>query len=312
MLAFKSVTLTSPHAGPKLIVLGAVHGNESCGALALRRVIREFDDGALALKAGVLTLVPVTNPLAHQQRQRKGERDLNRRLSPTAAPRDYEDHIANWLCPLLARHDVLLDLHSFQAGEMPFVLLGPRDNAGPIEPFSAAAREEALALRLGVHRFVEGWLSCYTSAAARRGASMAETALLQGTGTTEYMRSVGGWALTLECGQHDDPHAPEVAYRAILSTLAHLALIDASDPQPVASMEGLHLCDVIDRAHADDTFARDWKSFDAVAAGQLLATRHDGTSLVAPGAGWVVFPKRDADVGQEWFYLARPSERLDR
>lgn len=312
MLPFKSVTLTSPHPGPKVVVLGAVHGNETCGAVAIRRVIQEIDAGALALKAGALTLVPVTNPLAYQQRQRKGERDLNRRLAPAATPRDNEDHVANWLCPLLARHDVLLDLHSFQAGEMPFVLLGPEDNAGAIEPFSSAAREAALALRLGVHRFVEGWLSCYTSAAARRGGVTAETSVLQGTGTTEYMRSVGGWALTLECGQHDDPRAPEVGYQAILRTLAHLGLTDAPDPQPVASMEGLHLSEVIDRENTGDRFARDWKSFDAVAAGQLLATRHDGSKVVAPFAGWVVFPKHDADVGQEWFYLAKPSRRFDR
>jgi hypothetical protein len=36
------------------------------------------------------------------------------------------------------------------------------------------------------------------------------------------MRSTGGCALTLECGQHADPHAPDVGYRAILATLAHL------------------------------------------------------------------------------------------
>ena len=36
------------------------------------------------------------------------------------------------------------------------------------------------------------------------------------------MRSIGGSALTLECGQHEDPAAPDVAYRAIVNTLAHL------------------------------------------------------------------------------------------
>ena len=51
-----------------------------------------------------------------------------------------------------------------------------------------------------------------------------------GIGTTEYMRSQGGYAITLECGQHDDPAAPEVAYRAIRRTLAHLGLVDEADP----------------------------------------------------------------------------------
>src|SRR5882672_10416807 len=148
MSPFMSVTYVSPHPGSKLIVLGAVHGNEICGTLAIRRVIDELDRGALALVSGQLTLVPVTNPLAYKNRRRNGERNLNRNLAPSSVPRDYEDHIANWLCPLLARHEVLLDLHSFQAPGAAFVMLGPENNQGPIEPFSQAAEEEALALRL--------------------------------------------------------------------------------------------------------------------------------------------------------------------
>ncbi|XLM20406.1 succinylglutamate desuccinylase/aspartoacylase family protein, partial [Chromobacterium piscinae] len=62
---------------------------------------------------GRLTLVPVANPLAYRLGQRGGERNLNRNLAPNPSPQDYEDHVANWLCPLLAEHDVLLDLHSF-------------------------------------------------------------------------------------------------------------------------------------------------------------------------------------------------------
>ena len=37
--------------------------------------------------------------------------------------------------------------------------------------------------------------------------------------------------------------------------------------------------------------------------------RGDGTAVVAPFDGVVVFPNADAQVGQEWFYLARDSTR---
>ena len=46
---------------------------------------------------------------------------------------------------------------------------------------------------------------------ARRGAPVDEAALAFGWGTNEYMRSRGGYGVTLECGQHEDPAAPEVA-----------------------------------------------------------------------------------------------------
>src|SRR6202008_2919561 len=107
--------------------------------------------------------------------------------------------------------------------------------------------------------------------------------------TTEYMRSIGGSALTLECGQHEDPAAPEVAYRAIVNTLVHLGLTDAPDPPPVR-MESLSLCEVTDRLHPQESFVQAWRSFDPVAQGQTIGTRHDGSVLVAPFTGFIVFP----------------------
>jgi predicted deacylase len=317
MQPFKSVSYTSVEPGPRVIVLGAVHGNETCGTRAIERVIGEIDAGMLRLASGRLTLVPVTNPLAYANGQRAGDRNLNRKLAPTPTPRDYEDHVANWLCPLLGAHDVLLDLHSFQSPGVPFVLLGPPDNDGPLEPFAQAAREEALALRMGVGRAVDGWLSTYAAGVSRRrtlAAAFPDATLdldpRYGIGTTEYMRSTGGCALTLECGQHADPEASAVGYRAILATLAHLRLIDAPDPAPASGIEALSLCDVFDKLHADDAFAQTWHSFDPVARGQTIGIRQDGSTVVAPFDGCIVFPNPAAALGHEWFYLARPSARF--
>ena len=50
--------------GPRLIVLGGVHGNEVCGSIAIRRVLGEFERGERVVRRGLLTLVPVANPLA--------------------------------------------------------------------------------------------------------------------------------------------------------------------------------------------------------------------------------------------------------
>jgi len=312
-LHFQSVSFSGMAAGARLIVLGAVHGNETCGTRAIRRVIGEIESGQLALAAGSVTFVPVTNPLAYVRQQRMGDRNLNRNLVPTDDPVEFEDRIANWLCPLLAQHDALLDLHSFHTAGQPFVMLGPQDNQGSLEPFARSAEETALALRLGVHRFVDGWLDTYATGVARRlavGVSAREADVSYGVGTTEFMRAQGGIALTLECGQHDDPAAPDVAYRAILNTLAHLQLSLAPQPAPVADTEALRLYEVIDRAHADDQFAHAWSSFDPVSQGELIGTRHNGSPVVADSAGYIVFPNPNAQVGQEWFYLARPSTRV--
>jgi len=318
MPPFKSISYASQRPGTRLVVVGAVHGNETCGTRAIERVAGELDAGALSITRGQLTLVPVANPMAYALQRRSGDRNLNRKLAPTDTPREFEDHVANWLCPLLAQHEVLLDLHSFRSPGAPFVMIGPENNRGALEPFEQAAREEALALRLGVQRAVDGWLGTYAAGAAGRAEFGRERGIeldtdpRYGIGTTEYMRSVGGCALTLECGQHDDPAAPEVAYRAIVNTLAHLQLIDATDPAPAAHMEGLRLCDVVPRLHAGDAFVREWTSFDPVDAGQPIARRHDGTEVRAPHAGYVVFPNTAAEVGNEWFYLAKAEPRMTR
>ncbi len=312
-LYFQSVSFTGMAPGARLIVLGAVHGNETCGTQAIRRVIGEIESGQLVIRAGSVTFVPITNPLAYVRQQRMGDRNLNRNLVPTDEPVEFEDRIANWLCPLLAQHDALLDLHSFHTAGQPFVMLGPEDNAGTLEPFARSAEETALALRLGVHRFVDGWLDTYAAGVARRlaaGVSAREADVHYGVGTTEFMRAQGGIALTLECGQHDDPAAPDVAYRAIHNTLAHLQLISAPAPAAVTDTEALRLYEVIDRAHADDQFARAWSSFDPVHAGDVIGVRQNGSPVTADRDGYIVFPNPRALPGQEWFYLARPSDRV--
>jgi predicted deacylase len=312
-LHFQSVTFTGLAPGMRLVVLGAVHGNETCGTQAIRRVIAEIESGQLGIVAGSVTFVPVTNPLAYARHQRMGDRNLNRNLVMTEAPVEFEDRIANWLCPLLAQHDALLDLHSFHTAGEPFAMLGPENNSAALEPFARAAEETALAVRLGVHRFVDGWLDTYATGVARRlaaGASAREADVHYGVGTTEYMRAQGGIALTLECGQHDDPAAPDVACRAIHNALAHLGQTSAPAPAAVTDTEALRLYQVVDRAHADDRFARAWASFDRVHAGETIGMRHDGTPVEADRDGYIVFPNPGALPGQEWFYLAKPCKRV--
>lgn len=307
--------------GPRLLVTGAVHGNEVHGTKAMAEIIRQLDAGELTLLRGTLTLLPIVNPLAHQLNRREGDRNLNRNLRPVVIAHDYEDRIARQLCPLIAQHDGILDLHSFQGNGPAFAMIGPRNNHGELEPFSQEATESALAAALGVGRIVEGWLSTYALGLQRRqqrahDGSRRATLISDphyGVGTTEYMRSTGGWAITLECGQHLDPNGPEVARLAILRTLVFLGMLPetAVEPhRPAQAPELLQLYDVIDREDMGDTFERDWASFDAIAKGQRIGTRASGEAVLAPGDGRIVFPSTKSLPGTEWFYLARPSDRL--
>ncbi len=307
-------SFASLNPGPRLLVLGGVHGDEVSGTLGIERILAEFEAGTLRLLRGELTLVPVANPLARRRLQREGERNLNRLFRPTEAPADYEARVTNVLAPLIARHEVLLDLHSFQSEGEAFAMIGPRDNTGTLEPFARSFEEGQLALHIGTPIVVEGWLDIYAAGLAQRagGTPADEAALDFGRGTNEYIRSRGGYGVTLECGQHLDPQAPEVAWRAIRRTLALLGM--AALPQglsagPAQPPRLLRLAGVTDRLHEDDSFVRDWATFDEVARGEPIGMRHDGTLLSAPEDGFIVFPNALAQPGAEWFYFARPSER---
>ncbi|MET0543064.1 MAG: succinylglutamate desuccinylase/aspartoacylase family protein [Variovorax sp.] len=299
--------------GPRLIVLGGVHGNETCGTAGIERVRAELDGGALQLQRGRLTMVPVANPLARRRLQREGERNLNRLFKPTPAghaPADYEARITDVLCPLLDQNDVLLDLHSFQSAGEAFAMIGPRDNQGELEPFARAHEEGRLALHLGTPRVVEGWLDIYAAGLAQRnpGQAVADADLAFGWGTNEYMRSRGGYGVTLECGQHEDPAAPAVAHAAIHSALRLLGMVEGPAAAPTPP-ELLRLVSVTDRLDEEDQFVREWATFDPVGAGDPIGLRADGTVLKAERDGFIVFPNSEALPGTEWFYFAVTSDR---
>ena len=249
---FQAISFTTTEPGKRLIVTGAVHGNEVAGTHGIRRVIAEIESGALALARGSVTFVPITNPKAYALKRRNGDRNLNRNLptAPGVAPAEFEDHIANWLCPLMAQHDALLDLHSFQAQGQAFVMVGAAEQHGR----AGADRTWRHRARLGAAAGREarrGWLAGHLregrgraprapNASPRAKGKRHDLDAKYGVGTTEYMRSTGGMALTLECGQHDDPNGPEVAYRAIRNTLALFGLTDEPVPATETAMEGLH------------------------------------------------------------------------
>ncbi|MBV9077569.1 MAG: succinylglutamate desuccinylase/aspartoacylase family protein [Methylobacteriaceae bacterium] len=305
----ETIRFTSSRPGPRLLVLGAVHGNETCGPQAIARAVAEMRSGSIALRRGAVSFVPVANPKAHAQNTREGDRNLNRDLAERAIPQDNEDRLGNLLCPLIRAHDVLLDIHSFRGDGTPFVFAGPEDNAGALEPFAHGKAEWALAVRLGVGTAIHGWLDGYASYLARR-AELGFPLLrpTEGVGTTEYMRFVGGYGMTLECGTHGDPAGAEIGYAGIRAALAHLGLTDG--PLPAISVtRAICITEALVVEREGDRIEGAWLTGDPVPKGALIARRADGTPVAMPNDGFLVFPNRAPKPGEPLLYLAVASER---
>ena len=295
--------------GPKLLVIGAVHGNEVCGPQAIARAIADCRSGKLAIRRGQVTFVPIVNMKAYRANTREGDRNLNRNLRERATASDNEDLVGNVLCRLLREHEVLLDIHSFRSRGEAFVFVGPEDNNGEIEPFQLSRQEGEFALRLGPKIIMHGWMPTYSRAAQERRRRGGQGDPREGIGTTEYMRSVGGYGVTLECGQHSDPRAVDVATNAILNALGHLQLIDVR-PTPAKLEKTIEIVDAVLCDSAADRLAREFVTGDAVRSGETIAIRADGSKLTAPTDGFVVFPNRNASPMEELYYFGVRSKRF--
>ncbi|MBF9234589.1 L,D-transpeptidase family protein [Microvirga alba] len=304
----ESVRFSGLRSGPKLIVIGAVHGNEPCGPNAILRAISDCRAGSLSIRRGEVTFVPVANLKAYRQRTREGDRNLNRDLRERTLAEVYEDRIGNRICSLLREHDVLLDLHSFKSRGEPFVFAGPSDNSGDVEPFRHAQAEAAFAARLGVPVVMHGWLNVYDRFVKEKARLGFKSVISEGVGTTEFMRFSGGYGVTLECGEHDDPHAAEVGYNAIVNALAHLGLIEA--PAPQASVKrAIQIVDYFLCENDGDRLEGPWNTGAAISAGEIIVRRANGKTVVAPEAGFIVFPNTNAKPGDGLCYFGVESPR---
>ncbi len=291
----RAVTYHALLSGPTFVVLGGVHGNEKCGTQAIEMVIRQFDQSILKLSCGRLIFIPVANPEAYVNNVRFIDRNLNRYLFPKEQPQHYEDYLDPIICSYLDHADVLLDLHSYASPGGPFIFLG---NSNP--------EELAFARALGVRDFVWGWQEAYGNSNKKDGG-------LESIGTTEYTRSKQGIAVTLECGQHFNTNAADVGFQAIVRALCHLDMLADNTlyrDVPICAQTEQRCIKMKQVFYKEKpgNFIKTWEHFTPVASGEVLAQYEDGQTLLAPEDAFIVLPKKNSDVGSEWFYLGTISE----
>ena len=300
-----------------MLVLGRVHGNEYCGTLAINNVINLIQNQLVNITSGKVTFVPITNPLAAIKGTRNGDRNLNRAFYPKGSSKnDFEDELNGILCPILEECDVLLDLHSFLNGVKPFALIGNTagdENAFVVNQEKIYTSESHLVSALEVDTVIANWSETYARGVQNRrkrdGVLSPPFSLnydeKYGDGTTEYARSKGALAITLECGQHEDVSAPRAGVNAILNILGCLRMTEAKH-NPVADnreISYISLFDDIDKISHGDKFTKNWKTFMKIEKNEIIGISEQGKELRAPKDCFMVFPNQNAEPGQEWFYL---------
>jgi len=200
-------TFSAARAGPHVLLQALTHGNEVCGAIALDWVLRERLRPACGTLSIVFANVPAyerfdpTDPFA----SRCVDEDFNRLWTAEVldGPRDSAElRRARELRPLYDRVDYLLDLHSM---------------SDPCPPLAMAGRQHKgieLAQDVGLPQHV------VIDAGHSAGRRLRDYAFFDDPADPRS-------ALLIECGQHWESSAPEVAKQSILRFLRRFEMVEA-------------------------------------------------------------------------------------
>lgn len=285
-------------AGPLVIVIGGMHGNEPAGVAAASRVFARLEEDPRGVCGRLIALTGNRAALAAEERFLT--RDFNRVWSDdeVTAMRDrnpVEDDpegaeqrdLLAILERNLADHDgpaVVLDLHTTSSGGAPFAL-----SADTVQNRNLAVGLP-IPLILGLEEGIEGPL-------------------------LSYLADRGVPSLVVEGGQHDDPATEEHLVAAIWLVLESSGALSPGRPELEAARRALgaaaeappKLCEIehVHRIAPGDDYrtAPGFENFDAIEVGQVIG--HDRHGPVrAPASGLMLMPLYQAQ-GQDGYFLCR-------
>jgi predicted deacylase len=280
--------------GPHVLVTALTHGNEICGAIALDLLFR----AGVRPRRGTLTLA-FDNVAAYREfdprypiASRYVDEDFNRLWSPDTLDgprRSVELERARALRPVVDAADYLLDLHSMQYATAPLMLAG------------LLPRSRELARRVGIPELI----MCDAGHAAG-----------------PRMRDYGGFgdpastktALLIECGQHWERRAAEVAIDVMLRFLMALGTVERDD---VAALGGpdfdaqphqrvIEVTEAVTIKGERFDFAGEFRGLEVLAEKGSLIGHDDGREVRTPYDNCVlIMPSRRLVRGQTAVRLGR-------
>jgi predicted deacylase len=287
-------------AGPRMIVLGGIHGNEPAGLEASRRVMASLERDRPAMSGSVVFLAG--NLAAIERRARFVHLDLNRQWTidrilavlsdgrTAGAPAEHTEQRAllDTLRDLISSSPgplYFLDLHTSSAAGAPFLTVGDTLRNRRF------AQRFPLSLILGLEEQVDG-------------------ALL------ELLGNYGFITMGVEAGQHDSPESADVHEAVVWLALAGSGVLGSSAEIELGryrkllerARNGLPRVVEVRRRHAinnGDGFRMEqgYRNFQPVRVGEVVAQDRNGP-IRAPEGGMILLPLYQGQ-GDDGFFIAR-------
>ena len=196
-------------AGPRVLLMSGVHGDEFEGQVALTNLIRELEPQDIT---GQVVILPMANyPAAKAGTRVSPIDDLNlNRVFPGRADGRPTEQLAHYIeSVLMAQADYVFDLHSGGSSlhYLPTTVLEWSEDAG------VRARQLELARAFGASQ------ACFFAAAHGGGSSLAAAARL---GVASMTFEIGG-------SGSSSPHSLEACARGVAGLLRHLGVLSGSE-----------------------------------------------------------------------------------
>jgi len=275
------VHVSASEPGPRVVMFSGTHGDEISGIHALEKLFFDLYTGARTLLRGTLTLVRV-NAEAIAAERRYIQYNVNRLFRDDYGPEfdrnSYEFTRVQELKPLLRQCDYFLDLHSAPIAQEPF-LVAEQHAAG----FYA---------QLGLPYIISGW-GKFSSGPI-------------GGDAENYANTHGAKAATLESGSHFEKRSNDVAYRAVLSTLSLLDMIERVPDQARSETAVIDMYAVVVKEADDFRYAGEVSNFKRLARGDAYAWQA-GKPLAVAEDSYLLIPMQpeETKLREEVCYLGR-------
>lgn len=276
----KSHTYTWVKPWPHLLITGAIHGDEPCGTIAIQKFIGQIEQWSVYIASWTVTLIPICNPKAYKQNTRYIEKNLNRIFTKHKNPDSYEQALANELTSYVDRCDVILDIHSAHT-------------AGPPNVFQdyISKENESLAKSTGIELIIQWRPEIYTT----QGKSEIRDSIW-------YAHNLWKQWVLIECWQHTDSKAPDVAYVALRNIMNHLNICTHQNTPKTLSCKTIYMTKIVYK-RKKWSFSRDRYHGEYIHAWQKIAACIDWESIFAPCNGYILLPNPKAKTWEERFYI---------
>ena len=282
----------SDRPGPRVTIQALTHGNEVCGAISNDWLLREGvrpTRGSLTLtfaNVGAYRTFDAADPYT----SRCVDEDFNRLWTRETldGPRQTADLArARELRPVYDATEYLLDLHSMTDPCVPLVLAGQQQKG----------LELAFAIGVPQHIIID--------AGHKAGRRLRDYGAFDDPADPRN-------ALLVECGQHWERAAPEVAKQTSLRFLRHFGMVDTTfldahlDPLPLPVQRAIEITHVVTIATDAFRFERPVEGLAVIANGDTLLAHDGDTEVRTPYADSVlVMPTRRPKKGETAVRIGR-------